>query len=169
MLGRAGKLVGLSPPRVGGTFMRSRATCCAVMARHRLHTNFSILDEADAGDTISWCATRSNCRHRNPLPHEGGLRDMLSKSINGDRRHTIIEREYGHFASTRRRSWRCSTYCRYKYENQLLDYDDLLIHLEMLLEKSPAPAQISARYRYLYGRRVSRHNALQGASRNCRP
>ncbi len=168
MLGRAAKLVGLATNRVaGGTF---HAFACNVLRRHGsdigLHTNFTILDEGDAADTIQLVRDSLDLPpSETRFPTKAALRDMLSKSINrGIPVATIIEREYGHFAEHAKTILGLlETYCRYKFEHQLLDYDDLLIHLEMLLDKSPATrAQLAARHRYIMVDEYQDTNALQG-------
>lgn len=85
-------------------------------------------------------------------PKKGTLLDMITKSRNKELPIDIImEREAYHLSPYLDDINEISDgYARFKREHALVDYDDLLFHLDKLLEENePLRNQLQARYRYI--------------------
>jgi DNA helicase II / ATP-dependent DNA helicase PcrA len=155
MLKRATQLLDERCDRVGGGTFHGFAN--AVIRRYgdRLGFNaaFTILDRADAEGLIAMLRKQmhplSSCR---AFPKKQTLANIFSRSVNKVAPlEEVVLADYSHFnehiddiIAIR------NAYTLHKREQNLLDYDDLLIHLQTLLrEYSEIRQKLSDRYRYI--------------------
>lgn len=158
MLSRCEQLVGPASRQVqGGTF---HGVAHRLLRRFGpeagLPADFTILDQADAGDLMG--LTRSalgygdlkNAPRSAPrFPRAETLLTVYSRHINTERPVAdLLADQWPHFQAWTGDIERCFTdYTRRKSERNLLDYDDLLLSWALLLEQAPS---IAAQMRALY-------------------
>ncbi len=167
MLRRASALVGGSCDQVaGGTFHAFANTVLRrTAARVGLRPNFTILDRGDAEDVIGLLRARAGLdRKDRRFPRKGAIADVFSTAVN---RSTTLEalltdawgHLYEHLEDLQRLH---EDYQRYKREQNLVDYDDLLVLLRDLLRDHPDVAeQLSRTYRYVMVDEYQDTNRLQ--------
>jgi ATP-dependent DNA helicase UvrD/PcrA len=104
------------------------------------HERFTILDRGDAEDTIDLVRARLGLDQKNRrFPRKQTLATIYSAAINRDLSlREIVEAEYAHLLDDLPEMTVCrDDYARYKREQHLLDYDDLLVELRDLLDRAP--------------------------------
>ncbi len=167
MLRRASRLLDGRCERVAGGTFHSFAN--NVLRRHGdaigLNRAFTILDRGDAEDVINLLrAERGLDRKDRRFPRKQAIAEIFSMAVNKSRRlEDLLEDEYIHLldhgedlAQLQQR------YAAYKAEQQLLDYDDLLLHLRrLLLEAEPVRQRLGQQYRYLMVDEYQDTNRLQ--------
>jgi DNA helicase-2/ATP-dependent DNA helicase PcrA len=166
MMRRAAELVGSAGELIAGGTYHSFAHL--MLRQHGavigLESGFSIMDEADAGDVINLIRTELGLNSRETrFPQKKTLKQIHSRAANtGLTVQQVLEREYPHFLEIADGviavldGYRC-----YKEKNLLLDYDDLLIFLERLLQQSALRETLTDRYRYLMVDEYQDTNVLQ--------
>ena len=115
--------------------------------------NFTILDQGDAQDVINLIRTRLKLDTKGKrFPRKDTLYDLYSRSVNTlTPVEAILAADYPHFLELLPDILAVhKEYERYKTGNNLMDYDDLLVNLAKLMEKSdPIRATLSEKYRYV--------------------
>ncbi len=168
MLARAATLIDSRCERVaGGTFHafanQSLRQYADLIGFPR---GFTIMDRGDAEDAINLIRAEMGLhRKERRFPRKNTLANILGKSINRNLPvPQIIHREYPHFASfTSEIVTLFEAYARYKRENGLMDYDDLLFHFRDLLRDHPEVCQeFGERYRYVMIDEFQDTNLVQG-------
>ena len=155
MLQRATRLVDNRCRQIaGGTFhsfafMILRRYAPQVGYPHR----FTIIDRADAESLIGMLIkARRSGPHHGAFPRKRTLADIFSKGANKDLSlEEIIDAEYPHFRPYSDEILTLQTdYAAAKAEQALMDYDDLLIKLQYLLENHiDLQAQIAGQFVHL--------------------
>ncbi len=155
MLQRAARLLDDRCERVaGGTFHSFSNAKLRQYARHAgLPPDFAILDRADAEDLIGLLRKDMGSAVKGrPLPRKNTLADLFSRAVNkalsvGE----IVESDYPHLLEQLDIiTALCEAYGQRKREHHFLDYDDLLVRFQRLLQDSPETRRrISEGYRYL--------------------
>jgi len=111
-----------------------------------LSQNFTILDQGDSEDVISIVRSQSEVADKTKrFPQKATLARILSLSVNtGKNISVIVEDEYPHFIPEIQKIEKIQgLYKAYKTQNNLLDYDDLLIYLAKFFnELSPAASSV---------------------------
>ena len=138
MLRRASLLLDRRCDRVsGGTFHSFANT---VLRRHAgaigFGENFTILDRADSGELVGLLRQEIHVAHRTVrFPRKETLADLFSRAVNrGEDVVTTVERNAPHFLYCLDDILRIHRlYEVAKRERNLMDYDDLLVHLATLL------------------------------------
>lgn len=107
-----------------------------------LDNGFTILDQSDSEDVINLIRSQLNLsQHKKRFPNKQTIFKVLSLSVNTQRSiEDILDEDYPHFAEyiDKFEDFR-KIYASYKKQNNLLDYDDLLIYLrDFLFQLSPA-------------------------------
>jgi DNA helicase-2/ATP-dependent DNA helicase PcrA len=127
--------------------------------------NFTILDRGDAEDVINFLAGSLGLReqHRH-FPKKHTIADIFSKAVNrAEPLADVLVREYDHFLQYREELaalW--ERYGLYKRQNQVMDFDDLLLYFARLLqEREDVRQEISCQYRYLLVDEYQDTNRLQ--------
>jgi DNA helicase-2/ATP-dependent DNA helicase PcrA len=155
MLQRASRLLDQRCERVsGGTFhsfahlkLRQYAT------RLGLPADFAILDRTDAEALIGLIRKESDGASRQrPLPRKNTLADIFSRAANKVRAvEDVVFDEYAHLSDHMDAIVAlCESYIRRKRDHHFLDYDDLLVWFQRLLQDFPeVRRRISAAYRYV--------------------
>jgi DNA helicase-2/ATP-dependent DNA helicase PcrA len=167
MLRRAAGLVGASCERVaGGTFHSFANTVLRRQARRLgLEPNFTILDRGDAEDVVNLLRARAGLdRKERRFPRKGAIVEILSMAVNrACSVPEVVEASYAHLYDHLDDLVRLGEqYARYKRERNLVDYDDLLVHLRDLLRDHPeAAAHLSTTYRYVMVDEYQDTNPLQ--------
>jgi DNA helicase II / ATP-dependent DNA helicase PcrA len=145
MLDRAALLLDKRCEKInGGTFhsyahliLRRYATVVG------LAPNFTILDQGDSEDVISIVRNQSGLTDKTKrFPQKATLAKILSLSTNtGKAISTIVEDEYPHFIPEIQKIEKIrDSYRAYKTQNNMLDYDDLLIYLAKFFNELSAAA-----------------------------
>ena len=155
MLRRAASLLDARCEKVAGGTFHSFAN---LMLRRYAHVigfraGFTIMDQGDAEDVISLLREQLglNTQGRR-FPNKGTLQTMFSKAVNkGAPLPQIVEKYYAQFAHELEALTRLSQlYKAYKGQHQLMDYDDLLVYFQQLLEQhQPVCEHLSQAYRYI--------------------
>ncbi|MCX8011482.1 MAG: ATP-dependent helicase, partial [Ignavibacteria bacterium] len=104
-----------------------------------LNSNFTILDQSDSEDVIN--LVRSNLgfdKIKKRFPKKQTLADIFSLAINCDKSiEEIINKDYPHFIELLSEITLIKQeYSKFKKQNSMLDYDDLLLYLKSLLEEN---------------------------------
>jgi ATP-dependent DNA helicase UvrD/PcrA len=127
-------------------------------------SSFAVLDESDAEEAIHRCAARMGLYEREKrFPKKDSLRSIISMSVNKDTSiGEIIKKEYPHFTDDIRdiENLRMQ-YAKYKIDKNYLDYDDLLVFLNILLENTDIREKLSRKYRYIMVDEYQDTNRLQ--------
>jgi ATP-dependent DNA helicase UvrD/PcrA len=167
MLRRATALVGASCEQVSGGTFHSFANVVLRRTARRLglQPNFTILDRGDSEDVVNLLRSRAGLDKKDRrFPRKGAIVEILSMAVN--RAKTVPEvvedsyaQLYDHLDDLVRLG---EQYARYKREQNLLDYDDLLVFLRDLLRDHPDVAQqLSRTYRYVMVDEYQDTNPLQ--------
>lgn len=130
-----------------------------------LNNNFTILDQSDAQDAISFVRTDFGFNKKEKrFPRKNTIQEIISKSINKSCDiGVILYDEYPQFLE-----W-CEDlkkirdeYKKYKESKSLLDYDDLLVYLRDLLDKhQDLRIKLSNKYKYIMVDEYQDTNKLQ--------
>ncbi len=168
MLNRAGRLMKGSLHGVtGGTF---HSFAFGVLRRYAAALGypggFTIMDRTDAEDVLKQVRDRAGLgKGDRSFPKKSTVMSLISKSRNKELDlETLLERESFHLLP-HLEDLRSLTrlYAEFKHEHSLMDYDDLLFHLERLLTTNPDLADfLRLRYRYLMVDEYQDTNLVQG-------
>ncbi|MCF8260315.1 MAG: ATP-dependent helicase [Melioribacteraceae bacterium] len=144
MLNRAAMLLDSRCSRInGGTFHSFANITLRRNAKHiGLEQNFTILDQGDSQDVISLIRGQLKLgEQKRRFPNKSTINKVLSLSTNTGRLVSeILETDYPHFSIYKEQFAQIKElYEKYKFQNNLLDYDDLLIYLRKFLT-SPSAA-----------------------------
>jgi DNA helicase-2/ATP-dependent DNA helicase PcrA len=129
-----------------------------------IQSNFSILDQGDAEDTINLLRAQLGLeKSKRTFPQKHTLIAMYSASVN---RCTpieiIIETQYPRFIEEIPQIQALvQSYIRYKRQHNLMDYDDLLVYLLSLLQTDKFKKSIQNSYRYIMVDEYQDTNLLQ--------
>lgn len=114
--------------------------------------NFSVMDEADSAEAIQRCVIALGFHDKEErFPKKDTLRSILSVNINKNKPiKDILLKDYPDYLGfvsdlevLRKK------YTEYKIQQNLLDYDDLLIYLKLLLEDKKFSANLPLKYSYI--------------------
>ena len=167
MLRRASMMIDDRCERVyGGTF---HAVANSLLRRYApligYASAFTILDRSDAEDIINLLRTQMGLSEKSRrFPRKNTIAEIFSKSVNKmEPISQIMEQEYFHFYEELKELLGLQElYKKYKEQNQLMDYDDLLVNFRTLLENHPdVRAEISRRFRFLMVDEYQDTNRLQ--------
>jgi DNA helicase-2/ATP-dependent DNA helicase PcrA len=115
--------------------------------------SFTILDQGDAEDVVNLLRTEMKLDTRKKrFPRKQTLFDIFSKSVNTTESiKNVVENEYTHFADELEDITALQkAYELYKAKHNLMDYDDLLLHLRALLRNHDRVRRtLSDRYTYI--------------------
>lgn len=155
MLRRASTLLDSRCEKVaGGTFHSFANTVLRQFAPLiDFEPSFTILDQGDSEDVVNLLRTQMKLDTRERrFPRKQTLYDIFSKTVNtvSSIKHTLQE-EYPHFADYLEEITALhKAYETYKASHNLMDYDDLLLHLRRLLRQHENIRRIlSDRYKYI--------------------
>ncbi len=122
----------------GGTFHSfANATLRKYNKFINLDPNFIILDQTDSQDVINLIRAQLGLHQKKKrFPNKSTINKILSLSVNTERSvEEILIVEYPHFEQFTEQILQIQQiFGSYKYKNNLLDYDDLLIYLKKFLE-----------------------------------
>jgi len=155
MLRRAAILLDARCEKVaGGTFHSFANTVLRQYAPLiNFESSFTILDQGDAEDVVNLLRTtmKFDTRERR-FPRKQTLFDIFSKSVNMQQsiKH-VLKEEYPHFEGYLEEITALhKAYDAYKARHNLMDYDDLLLHLRRLLHDiDHVRMTLAGRYRYI--------------------
>lgn len=115
--------------------------------------NFTILDQGDAQDVINLIRTRLKLDAKGKrFPRKDTLYDLHSRSVNTlSPVEDLLASDYPHFSELLGDIKKVhAEYTTYKLNNNLMDYDDLLLNLAKLMrENESVRAFLSNRYKYI--------------------
>ena len=155
MLRRASLLLDRRCENVAGGTFHSFAN--SLLRRHAgaigFGENFTILDRSDSEDLIGLLRQEVHTAHKTVrFPRKKTLADLVSRAVNrGEDLATAVERDAPHFLYCLDDILRIHRlYEAAKRERNLMDYDDLLVHLQTLLrEHEGIRRAVSETYRYI--------------------
>jgi DNA helicase-2/ATP-dependent DNA helicase PcrA len=167
MLQRAARLLDQRCQKVsGGTFHSFANLKLRQYAAHMgLSPDFAILDRNDAEDLIGLIRKEQDSSSRQrTLPRKNTLADIFSRAVNKVQPlEDTIFNDYAHWSDQMdaiAALFEC--YTRRKREHHFLDYDDLLVWFQRLLQDFPEVRQrISAAYRYILVDEYQDTNTIQ--------
>ncbi len=114
---------------------------------------FSLLDRSDMEDIISSLIQELDFNKRpDRFPKKGTIANIISKSLNTQKSiKTILKDEYEHFLEFSHYIEKVAQlYQKYKRNNFLMDYDDLLIFFRDLLQQNlEVRNKLSSQFRYI--------------------
>ncbi len=155
MLRRASTLLDQRCQRVaGGTFHSfSNLTLRRYADKLGFEQGFNIMDRADTEDAINLLRARLNLNvSARRFPRKRTIASIYSKAVNkvSDIQDVIAE-DYPNFVADAADLLRLhKAYETYKKKHFLMDYDDLLVYLNILLAENPDVCQtLSQTYRYI--------------------
>ena len=101
-----------------------------------LKNNFTIMDSADCQDVVQHITNTLFPKKEKRFPKKNTILEIYSKSINKETPvKEIIQKEYYNFSEVEDKIIEIHKgYVKYKRENSILDYDDLLLYLKFLLQ-----------------------------------
>jgi DNA helicase II / ATP-dependent DNA helicase PcrA len=155
MLWRAGRLLNDSCSRVvGGTF---HGTANMLLRRYGsclgFGSNFTIIDRSDAEGIINLLKTSLGLSGGSrQFPSKRALINMISGAVNKSIEiEDLIYEHYAHLSEFLDDILRLQrSYRDFKFDNGLMDYDDLLVNWKRLLQESPEVRKaISDRYSHI--------------------
>jgi DNA helicase-2/ATP-dependent DNA helicase PcrA len=127
--------------------------------------SFSILDQGDAEDVINLIRTRLKLDTKERrFPRKETLHDLYSRSINTTTALTdLLATDYPHYSEIEEDIRKVfAVYSEYKKAHNLMDYDDLLVHLVKLLQEQEAvKKELSGYYKYIMVDEYQDTNKLQ--------
>ncbi len=167
MLDRASRLVGEACGHVAGGTYHSFANM--ILRQYGstigLSPSFSILDESDASDILNHLRGEIDVDFSETrFPQKKTLHEILSRSINrGIAIPQLMETEFPHFIEHLETiNHLLAKFATYKKENHLLDYDDLLVFFQRLLEEREEIRHLLGnRFRYVMADEYQDTNRLQ--------
>ena len=167
MLRRAAALLDGRCERVaGGTFHSfANLTLRRYGSVLGLGSSFTILDRGDSEDAIGLLRARLGLDKKDKrFPRKQTIGEVFSAVVNKHRPlATLLDEQYPHLAEHGEDLHALqAAYAEYKAERQVLDYDDLLVKLQLLLAEHPeVRAQLGQRYRYVMVDEYQDTNPLQ--------
>jgi DNA helicase-2/ATP-dependent DNA helicase PcrA len=155
MLRRATMLLDARCERVAGGTFHSFANL--VLRQYAsligFQSSFSILDQSDAEDVVNLLRTRLKLDSRERrFPRKQTLFDIFSRVVNtGVPLRDVLKEDYPHFEELLPEiESLMKAYTAYKAGHDLMDYDDLLVHLRTLLRDHERVREtLSDRYKYI--------------------
>ena len=166
MLSRATMILDSRCEKVAGGTFHSFANY--ILRKHssflELKNNFTILDRSDSEDVVNHIRGRVIGKQEKRFPKKHTILDIYSKAINKNMSaQNILETEYKQFDHCLDKILEISReYTKYKRENSLLDYDDLLLYLKVLLTSNEElRKKISNQYKYILVDEYQDTNTIQ--------
>ena len=129
-----------------------------------LKNNFTIMDSADAQDVIQHITNTLFPKKEKRFPKKSTILEIYSKSINKETPvKEIIDKEFWNFKEVEDKIIEIHKgYVKYKRENSILDYDDLLLYLKFLLnDHENIRKKLSNQYKYIMVDEYQDTNTLQ--------
>jgi DNA helicase-2/ATP-dependent DNA helicase PcrA len=167
MLGRAGRMIGPSAARVwGGTFHAVANRLLRIYAGALgMSADFTVVDQADAGDMMNLIRNEKGlARLDKRFPRKETLVRIYSRTVNaGDKLSGVLERYFPwceHAIDGIRTIF--EAFSKRKRDNNVLDYDDLLLFWRALVTKSPAAQTVADRFDHILVDEYQDTNSLQG-------
>jgi len=166
MLSRAALVLDERCERVaGGTFHSFANMILRKYAQNLgLKNNFTIMDSIDCEDIISHITNTLFPKKEKRFPKKSTILEIYSKSVNKETLvKEIIEKEYFNFLDCTDKIIEIhKAYVKYKRENSILDYDDLLLYLKFLMEDNEnIRKKLSNTYKYIMVDEYQDTNTLQ--------
>ncbi|MBQ8847553.1 MAG: ATP-dependent helicase [Candidatus Gastranaerophilales bacterium] len=129
-----------------------------------LKNNFTIMDSADCQDVVQHITNTLFPKKEKRFPKKNTILEIYSKSINKETPvKEIIQKEYYNFSEVEDKIIEIHKgYVKYKRENSILDYDDLLLYLKFLLQDHEnIRKKLSNQYKYIMVDEYQDTNTLQ--------
>ncbi|NUN08789.1 MAG: ATP-dependent helicase [Ignavibacteriaceae bacterium] len=168
MMNRASVLLDARCSKIsGGTFHSFANITLRKYANHiNLNPSFTILDQGDSEDVMNLLRSQSGLISKDKrFPNKSTLLRIYSLSINTGRTfEDVLLSEFPHFYGYMSEIGQIfNIYINYKQRNNLLDYDDLLLHLlKFLTDLSPAAKNFLKGIKFVMVDEYQDTNKLQG-------
>ncbi len=169
MVSRAATLTGSSCHRImGGTF---HATANLLLRQYGHHLgigpNFSIIDRGDAEGIINLIRSSLGLTGKGKrFPSKRVIMNLLSGAVNKSRTiEELVQHHYFHLSEFLDDFYTIRDhYQQFKQDHGLMDYDDLLIYWQRLLQESPeARAAVCNRFQHILVDEYQDTNLIQAA------
>jgi len=167
MLQRVGTLVGNQSEQVrGGTFHSVGNILLRRYGSHiDLDPSFTIMDRSDVEDVIQLLRSKYGLHEKGRrVPRKNTIAEMFSKTVNTLRSlEDVILNDYSHFSDlTEDLSSLKKAYQSYKLDHMLVDFDDLLVKLDELLDANVViQKEVSSMFQYMLVDEYQDTNFLQ--------
>jgi len=167
MIARAGRMIGPQTAKVwGGTFHAVANRLLRIYAGAvGLPADFTVIDQGDSADLMNIVRNELGVAKGNKrFPRKETLVRIYSRVVNaGDKLSAVLER-YFPWCSDHIDGIRSIVegYVRRKRDNNVLDYDDLLLFWKALVTTSPAAESVADRFEHILVDEYQDTNALQG-------
>jgi len=150
----------------GGTFHSFGNT---ILRRHGaaigLESSFTILDRSDSEDVVNLLRAAAGFDKKSKrFPRKQAIVEMYSMAVNKSvPLAELIENDYAHLAEHAEDLLALAArYTQYKRDNQMVDYDDLLVHVhDLLAGHDEVRRRLSQTHRYIMVDEYQDTNALQ--------
>lgn len=155
MLRRAAALLDRRCERVAGGTFHSFANRTLRRYANALgfEAGFTILDQADAEDVVSLLRDQLGLNKKNRrFPNKRTAHAIISKAVNKSLPiQQVVEQFYSqYFEDIEDLQALARAYKTYKFTHQMMDYDDLLVYTQQLLEQHPSICdRLSRAYKYI--------------------
>jgi len=127
--------------------------------------NFNVVDRGDSEDIINVIRTELGLNKKEKrFPRKGTIMGIISKAVNKcSDIARVLESDYPHFAENLPDIIQIAQkYKEYKHQQQVMDYDDLLVYLrDLLRDNEQIRWKISDTYRYIMVDEFQDTNKLQ--------
>ncbi|MBI4580889.1 MAG: ATP-dependent helicase, partial [Planctomycetes bacterium] len=167
MLGRAGRMIGPGAAKVwGGTFHAVANRLLRIYAGALgIAVDFTVIDQGDAADVMNLIRGELGvAKGDRRFPRKETLVRIYSRTVNaGDKLSTVLERNFPwceHAIDEIRAIF--DRFAQRKRDNNVLDYDDLLLFWRALATDSPAAETVADRFDHILVDEYQDTNALQG-------
>jgi len=167
MMSRAAALLDNRCSKIlGGTFHSFANSTLRKYAKSvGIDSGFTILDQGDSEDVINLIRSKLNLSDKKKrFPNKETIYKVLSLSVNTEKTiASVLEEEYPHFLEYAEKFAEIQKlFNEYKYKNNLLDYDDLLLYLKKFLdEKSETAARLLSSIKFIMVDEYQDTNKLQ--------
>lgn len=167
MMSRASALLDNRCSKIlGGTFHSFANSTLRKYAKSvGIDSAFTILDQGDSEDVINLIRSKLNLSDKKKrFPNKDTIYKVISLSVNTDKSiETILEEDYPHFLEYSEKFHEIhKLFAEYKYKNNLLDYDDLLLYLKKFLnEKSESATRLLSSIKFIMVDEYQDTNKLQ--------
>ena len=151
---------------VGGTFHWLANRVLHRYSRHlALEPDFSIIDRSDAEDVVNFLVGNLGLRDKHKrFPKKRTIVEIFSKAVNrSETVEEVVNREYGQFLEYQGElSVLRAQYDSYKRQQQVMDFDDLLVYLCRLLQNhKDVCLELASQFKYVLVDEYQDTNRLQ--------
>ncbi|MBQ3420959.1 MAG: ATP-dependent helicase, partial [Romboutsia sp.] len=169
MVDRVVKLTDINPKELmGGTFHHIAGRFLRKYSSHLGYkSNFTIYTPEDSKDLLKWITSEEIKEYeglKRNFPKSSAIYAMYSSCVNKNKNLNEILDQNGFSKQVNELIINIiSRYLKHKKENNIMDFDDLLVNFEKILKIDEIRNKISSRYKYLFVDEYQDVNDLQAS------